>query len=95
MWNAKPGGGGQQLTVSGGARLALQAERRPETRAVVEAPALLHFGGAGALRADVRHRRAPVIHRRRLSVLYGLTSRARHSHPLLEAQLLTGVRKVG
>lgn len=89
------GGGGLQLTVGGGARLALEAERRPEARAVVEAPAFLHLGRAGALRADVRHRRAPVVHRRRLSVLYGLTSRARQPHPLLEAQLLTAGREKG
>lgn len=67
--NAKSGSGGQQLTICGGARLALKAERRSETCAVVEAPAFLHFGRTGTLRADVRHRRPSVVYRRRLPVL--------------------------
>lgn len=80
-------------TIGGGAWLALKAERRPEAGSVVEAPALLHFGGAGSLRAGVGHWGAPVVHRRRrLPVLDALTSRAGQPHPLLEAQLLAGGR---
>lgn len=78
-------------TISGGAWLALKAERRSEAGPVVEAPALLHFGGTGSLRPGIGHRGPPVVHRRRrLPVLDALTSRARQPHPLLEAQLLAG-----
>lgn len=75
-------------TISGGAGLALQAERGSEARAVIEAPALLNLSRAGALGAGLGHRRAPVVDRRRLPVLDALTSRAGHPHALLEAQLL-------
>lgn len=84
MWND----GTESLTISGGAGLALKAEWGSKACAVIEAPALLHLGGAGALRAGVSHWRPPVVHRGRLPVFDALTSGARHPHPLLEAQLL-------
>ena len=76
------------LTVSGGARLALKAEWGSEACAVIEAPTLLHLGGAGALCTGFSHWWPPVVHWRRLPLLDALTSRARHPYPLLEAQLL-------
>lgn len=78
-------------TISGGAGLTLEAERRSEPRAVVKAPALLNLGGTGALCASVSHRRAPVVHWWRLPILDALTSGARHPHPLLETQLLAEI----
>ena len=83
-WN----NGTESLTISSGAWLALEAQWGPEACAVVEAPALLYLGGAGALCPRIRHRRPPVVHWRRLPVLDALTSGARHPHPLLKAQLL-------
>lgn len=78
----------ESLTIGGGPGLALQAQRRSEAGAVVEAPALLHLGGAGSLCAGLGHRRPPVVHGRGLPVLDALSSGAGHPHPVLEAQLL-------
>ena len=65
---------------------ALEPQRGPEAGAVVEAPALLHFGGA-ALGGDVRAGGPPVA-QRGLPALDALAPRARHAHALLEAELL-------
>ena len=74
----------QGLTLSRGA--GFESQGGPEAGAVVEAPALLHFGGA-ALSRDVRAGGPPVA-QRRLPALDTLAPRAGHAHALLKAELL-------
>lgn len=72
-----------KLTVYHWLRLrAFEAQRGPEAGAVVEAPALLHFGGA-AFRCDVCAWGPPVTYGG-LSALNTLAPRASHAHSLLK-----------
>lgn len=77
------------------ARLALEPKWGSEPRAVVEAPALLHLGGAlthqlatAACRLVARGTALAVVNRR-LAAFHALPPRAGHADSLLEAQLLT------
>lgn len=79
-------------------RLTLQPQRRPEAGAIVEAPALLHFGGApshqlGASHHLVARGTALAVVDGRLPALHALTARTRHPDPLLKTQLLTAGRE--
>ena len=77
---------GNSPSTTGLGSRALQAQGGPEARAVVEALALLHLGGA-ALSRDVRAG-GPPVPQRRLPALDALAPRAGHAHALLEAELL-------
>lgn len=89
-----------QLTVwNSSAGLTLQPQRRPKASAIVEAPALLHFGRAAAHQLGPSHhfvagRTALAVVDGHLPALHALTSRARHPDALLKTQLLTaGMKK--
>lgn len=84
-----------KLTIrSGSASLALQPQRGSKAGSIVEAPALLHLGGAPAHQLAVAHHlvargTALAVTDGCLPTLDALTPRARHPNPLLKAQLLT------
>lgn len=89
-----------QLTVwNSSAGLTLQPQRRPKAGAIVEAPALLHFGRAAAHQLGPSHHfvaggTALAVVDGHLPALHALTSRARHPDALLKTQLLTaGMKK--
>lgn len=89
-----------QLTVwNSTAGLTLQPQRWPKAGAIVEAPALLHFGRAAAHQLSPSHHfvaggTALAVVDGHLPALHALTSRARHPDALLKTQLLTvGMKK--
>lgn len=66
----------------------LEAEGWSEAGAVIEAPALLDLGRAGALRTPSLSPRGPPVAHRRLSALNTLPPGARHPDTVFETQLL-------
>lgn len=66
----------------------LEAEGWSEAGAVIEAPALLDLGRAGALCTPSLSPRGPPVAHRRLSALYTLPPGARHPDTVFETQLL-------